>query len=540
MKTNGSDKAKVMSTYSFVLSILMVLLLSACASQTSTPAPSQTTATQIPPTAVATPSVAPTPIGPDYWPTDGWRTSTPEEQGMDSELLAEALDFLQEQNGFNIHSLLIIRNGHVVTDSYFYPFAQSRSLHDLASATKSFTSSLIGIAIGQGYIESVGQPVLDFFPDRSVANVDANKEAMTVEDSLTMSSGLECSHSPPDKTTHEMVDSPDWVQFALDLPMAAEPGSRWVYCGPDSHLLSAIIQETSGMNALEFAQQHLFGPLGISDAIWSSDPQGYSHGWSNMILTPHDMAKLGYLYLNEGEWDGQQVLSTDWVTAATSPSPSNSDYGYQWYLRPSGYYANGAGGQRIFVFPDLDMVVVTTGDGGSEETVDAVLTPLLTSYILPAAESETLLPANPDGVALLESSIQQAAAAPQPEPVPPLPEIAQKVSGQTYVLEANTLGLLSTSLTFQEGEAEALLNLNFSDGNQAEWLIGLDNVYRISPGLYGLPKAAMGGWESDNVFVIHTDGMGKIRDQNRISMTFQDGLMTLGVAGTTLVGRLEE
>ena len=111
---------------------------------------------------------------------------------MDSELLAEAMDFLQEQKGFNIHSLLVIRNGYTVTDAYFYPFAQSRSLHDLASATKSFTSSLIGIAIAQGYIESVGQPVLDFFPESSVANVDANKEAMTVEDLLTMSSGLDC------------------------------------------------------------------------------------------------------------------------------------------------------------------------------------------------------------------------------------------------------------------------------------------------------------------------------------------------------------
>ncbi len=139
---------------------------------------------------------------------------------MDSELLAEAMNYLQEQNGFNIHSLLIIRNGYVVTDSYFYPFAQSRSLHDLASATKSFTSSLIGIAINMGYIENVEQHVLDFFPERSVANIDANKEAMTLEDLLTMRPGFECSHSPSDKTTFEMMDTPDWVQFVLDSSMA--------------------------------------------------------------------------------------------------------------------------------------------------------------------------------------------------------------------------------------------------------------------------------------------------------------------------------
>jgi len=528
MKTNGSEKTRIKNEYRFVLPILLILLLGACTNQTATPSLPPPTATAVPPTA--------TPIGPDYWPTEGWRTSTPEEQGMGSELLAEAMDYLQEQNGFNIHSLFIIRNGYVVTDAYFYPFAQSRSLHDLASASKSFTSSLIGIAIDKGYIEGVEQPVLDFFPERSVANVDANKEAMTLEDPLTMRPGFECSHSPPDKTAHEVMESPDWVQYILDLPMTAEPGSYWVYCSPASHLLSAIIQETSGMSSFEFAQQHLFEPLGISDAIWASDPQGYTRGWSDLILSPHDMAKLGYLYLNDGEWDGQQLLSADWVTAATSPLGSPV-YGYQWWLHPSGYYADGAGGQRIFVFPDLDMVVVTTGNGGSDY---AVIANLLDSYILPAAESETPLPANPDAVALLRSSIQQAAAAPQPEAVPALPEIAQQVSGQTYVLDDNPLGLLSTSLIFQEEEAEASLNLNLIDGNQVEWLIGLDNVFRISPGLSGLPVAVKGGWESDNVFVIHTDGMGKIMSQDQISMTFEDGLITMGVAGTTLVGRLEE
>ena len=525
-----------MNTHVYKIVCLMVLLLSACTSQTANPSPPPPTVTPVPPTAVATPSVAPTPNGPDYWPTEGWRTSTPEEQGMDSELLVEAMDYLQEQKGFNIHSLLVIRNGYMVTDAYFYPFAQSRSLHDLASATKSFTSSLIGIAINKGYIESVEQHVLEFFPERSVANIDANKEAMTLEDPLTMRPGFECSHSPNDKTTFEMMDSPDWVQFVLDSSMATEPGSRWVYCSPASHLLSAIIQETSGMSSFEFAQQHLFEPLGISDAIWASDPQGYTRGWSDLILTPHDMAKVGYLYLNEGEWDSQQLLSADWVAAATSPLGS-SNYGYQWWLHPSGYYADGGGGQRIFVFPDLDMVVVTTGNGGSDDY--GVIANLLNSYILPAAESETPLPANPDAVALLRSSVQQAAAAPQPEPVPPLPEIALQASGQMYVLDDNPLGLLSASFTFQEGEAEALLNLSLVDGNQVEWLIGLDNVFRISPGLYDLPVAVMGGWESDNVFVLQTDEMGKMQ-QDRISMTVEDSLMTIQIAGATLVGRLVE
>ena len=442
---------------------------------------------------------------------------------------------------------MIIRNGYIVTDAYFEPFTQG-SVHDTASVTKSFTATLVGIAIDEAYIESVQQPVMDFFPERTVANVDANKEAMTVEDLLTMRSGFECINQPTEVTLFQMMESPDWVQFTLDLPMAEEPGTRFVYCSSNVHLLSTIIRETTGMNALSFAQEHLFEPLGIFDVGWPSDPHGNNHGWGDLRMTPHDMAKLGHLYLHEGEWGGQQVLSPVWVTAATSVPEDASvvDYGYLWWLvpeYPDVYYANGRGGQRIFVLPDQDMVVVTTGGGGRDQY--GVLETLLTSYILPAAESETPLPANPEGVALLESKIQQVALAQaEPEPVPPLPEMAQRVSGQTYVLDANQFGLQSLSWTFQEEEEEALFNMTFIDGNQVEFLVGLDNVFRISPGRFGLPAAAKGWWESENVYVIHIDEIGNI-NQWRINATFEDDQVTVqmqdltGLGGVTLVGRLE-
>ena len=488
-----------------------------------------------------------TPESPEYWPTEGWQSSTPEQQGMDSEQLAEALDFLQEQDDFNIHSLLIIRNGYIVTDAYFEPFTQG-SVHDTASVTKSFTATLVGIAIDEGYIENVQQPVLDFFPDRTVANVDANKEAMTVEDLLTMRSGFECINQPTEVTLFQMMESPDWVQFTLDLPMAEEPGTRFVYCSSNVHLLSTIIRETTGMNALSFAQEHLFEPLGIFDVGWPSDPQGNNHGWGDLRMTPHDMAKLGYIYLNKGRWDGQQVLSPAWVTAATSVPEAASviDYGYLWWLvpeYPDVYYADGRGGQRIFVLPDQDMVVVTTGGGGRDQY--GVLEALLTSYILPAAESETPLPANPEGVALLESKIQQVALAQaESEPIPPLPEIAQRVSGQTYVQDANPFGLQSLSLTFQEENGEALLSVTLPENQELDYLVGLDNVSRITPAKFGIPAAAKGWWESDNVFVIHLDETGNIY-RWRISATFEDDQVTVqmqdmtGIDDVTLVGQLE-
>lgn len=486
------------------------------------------------------------PESPAYWPTEGWQSSTPEQQGMDSEQLAEALDFLQEQDDFNIHSLLIIRNGYMVTDAYFDPFTQG-SVHDTASVTKSFTATLVGIAIDEAYIENVHQPVLDFFPERTVANVDANKEAMTVEDLLTMRSGFECINQPTEVTLFQMMGSPDWTQFTLDLPMAEKPGTHFVYCSSNVHLLSSIIRETTGMSALAFAQEHLFAPLGISDVGWPSDPDGNNHGWGDLRMNPHDMAKLGYLYLNEGWWDGRQVLSPAWVTAATSVPENASfvNYGYLWWLvpeYPGVYYADGRGGQRIFVLPDQDMIVVTTGGGGRDQS--GVLETLLISYILPAAESETPLPANPEGVALLESTIQQVALArAESEPVPPLPEMAWRVSGQTYVLDANQLGLQSLSLTFQE-EEEGLLNITSIDGNQVEYLVGLDNVFRISPGRFGLPVAAKGWWESENVFVIHIDEMGNINHW-QINATFKGDQVTVqmqeltGLGSVTLVGQLE-
>jgi len=546
MKTNGSEKRSMKTKYRFVLSILLVLLLGACASQTPNASPPPPTATPVPPTAIATPTDAPSPIERDYWPTEGWRTSTPEEQGLDSEQLAELMDYLQGQNSFTIHSLLIIRNGHIVTDAYFHPFAQD-SLHDLASATKSFMSTLIGIAIDQGYIESVEQPVLDFFLERTVANLDANKGAMTLEDLLTMRSGFQCTNQGANSTDVQMWANPDWVQFTLDLPMAGEPGTRYNYCNQNSHLLSAIIRETTEMSALAFAQEHLFEPLGVSDVIWLSDPQGNTLGWGDLKLAPHDMAKLGYLFLNEGLWDGQQVVSSAWVKSATS----DGSYGYQWWLKPSGFYfATGVGGQEVWVLPDRDMVVVMTGasgGGGAGAWGDQ----LMRSHIIPLAESAVPLPPNPDGLAALISKLQ-AAAAPihvQPLPVPPMPEIAHLVDGISYVFNDNPAGLLSVNFSFPADD-EALLKVTTLGSGlwtdpQFEWLIGLDNVERIAPGQFGLLTSAKGMWDSDTVFVADIDEIANRGKMFRISLVFEGDQVTIeqwvgGALVGTLTGQVQE
>lgn len=160
--------------------------------------------------------------------------------------------------------------------------------------------------------------MLGFFPERTVANVDVKKKAMTLEDLLTMRSGFQCINEPNEVTLAQMQASPDWVQFTLDLPMAEEPGTNFVYCSSNSHLLSGIIRKTTGMSELNYAKGRLFKPLGIYNVtIWPGDPQGNNNGGGDLHLTPHDMAKLGYLYLNKGTWGGKQVVPAALVSRTT-------------------------------------------------------------------------------------------------------------------------------------------------------------------------------------------------------------------------------
>jgi CubicO group peptidase (beta-lactamase class C family) len=331
-----------------------------------------------------------------YWPTEGWRVSTPEEQGMDSEILGEMLDELLER-AYNIDSISVIRNGYMVLDVAIYP-NKSSNKHIIHSCTKSIVSALIGIALEQGHLKSVDQPLLEIFADREVANLDSRKQSITLEDVLTMSSGLLCRDSYLYRWggIEKMLASDDWVQYMLDLPMEGLPGTLFEYCNGGSFLLSAIIQETTGENALTYAEENLFEPLGISDVDWPSNPQGISIGWGNLHMLPHDMAKIGFLYLNEGEWDGEQIVPAEWVNESTKKhidATLQDGYGYQWWVDPPDVYmALGYAGQFIFVAPELDLVAVFTSDLPEAQ----FYTPqsLLDSFILPAALLSEPLPAN--------------------------------------------------------------------------------------------------------------------------------------------------
>jgi CubicO group peptidase (beta-lactamase class C family) len=322
-----------------------------------------------------------------YWPTDGWRTSSPEEQGMDGEKLAQMLESVKEQ-GLNLHSLLVIRHGYLVSETYFQNYDAERK-HELYSITKSFVATLVGIAIDQGVISGVNQKVTGFFPDKTFENNDDHKAAMRLEDVLTMTTGLDWEEG--DLAYGELYRSRDWVKHMLDKRMSEAPGSHFNYCSGCSHLLSAIVQKQTGMSTQEFAEKYLFKPLGIERYSWSSDAEGIAIGGWGLQMAPRDMAKLGYLYLHGGNWDGQQIVSSAWIEEATRQHVETEDegygYGYQWWTySPLGAYAAiGMGGQTVIVAPDLDLIVVTTAQmDGSEaifRLVEEVIAPSVQSLL---------------------------------------------------------------------------------------------------------------------------------------------------------------
>ncbi len=316
----------------------------------------------------------------DYWPTNSWLNSTPEEQGMDSMKLDEMVEFI-EKNEWQYDSIVIVRNGYIVFETYPGTRYDVNERHILYSVTKSITSVLIGAAIRLGYIESVNQPILDFFPNRTIANLDDDKRNITVENLLLMNSGVEwdewsADYGTSDNSVTLMHSSPDSVQHFLDLPMAYSPGEVWVYNSGGSHMLGVIIRQSTGMSVMQFANQYLFSPLNITDIWWSVDPHGNYYCGGGLYMTPRDLAKIGYLFLNNGTWDEQEIVTPSWVEESTRTVVYQWEnfeyvgYGYQWWTLPTLDIYNAAGleGQNLYVDKNQDLIVTFTASHSRYES----------------------------------------------------------------------------------------------------------------------------------------------------------------------------
>lgn len=462
---------------------------------------------------------------PGYWPTAGWQSSSPEAQGMDSELLSQMVEDVIAKKT-RIHSILVIRNGYMVTEAYFHPYIQDTKTH-IQSVTKSVIGTLVGIGIQEGYIKGADEKMLSFFPNRVYANPSRDKDTIRLKHLLTMSSGLDCQEFSGSGLTMEQTSG--WVQFMLDLPVVSTPGKTFGYCNGNAHLLSAILEKTTGMNTREFANQALFAPLGIPPAgtsDWWTDPQGFSTGGFGLFLRPIDIAKIAFLYLHNGVWEGQQLLPTGWVNDSATQFVKKEDgsgYGYLWTVYPeTGHYAAlGMAGQQIHIYPSKKLIVIVTAELESYAEAPEIER-MLNEFILPAIQSDAPLAGNVEGVSRLQAAVEMAANPVQPVPV--LPAIAGEVSGQLYTLEENINGWQNIVLFFEPGAPTAKVSTNGYD-NQED--IGLDNIYRLG---HSEPNHLLrGSWVNDQTFVVEWMPMPGNNGTHKIQAKFNGDRIELNI-----------
>jgi len=334
------------------------------------------------------------------WPNNGWERSKPALEGMSLDSLSSFSNKLKSGELGYIDGMLVIRNGKIVFekeysnnydslfeitntkpgkynyyDPVWHPYYKNTELHTMQSVSKSFTAAAIGIAIKNGVIKDLDVKIMEYFVGFESSNPDPRRNEMTIRDLLTMTTGiswdeLSMPYTDTSSSCVQMEASQDWVKYVLDQPMAFKPGEKWEYSSGATILLSNIIKQSTGQDLADYVEQNLFNELGIQNYYWKHTPKGLTDAEGGLYLTPRDLAKLGYLYLNNGEWDGKPVLPDNWVQNNLSKPldtiwPSFK-YGHQWWLIPYGenkitMLASGLGGQRMLVIPEFNIVAVFTG-----------------------------------------------------------------------------------------------------------------------------------------------------------------------------------
>jgi len=465
-----------------------------------------------------------------YWPDDQWRVSGPEEQGIDSETLLEAFRNIQPSQD-DFHSLLIIRNGYLITEAYWAPYHRSTT-HNVKSATKSIMSALTGIALRKKYLNNLQQTVKEFFPEY----VDEpQKKDISLRNLLTMTAGIDWREAAGPSP----FDLENWKK----LPMKDAPGKRFEYNTMLPQMMSAIITKSSGMSTKDFADKFLFQPLGINNYQWAKTDNGYYHGGSDVFLTPLDMAKFGYLYLNNGLWKGRQIISEKWAKESTTKkisAPSDLrwaaglDYGFWWWVPAKSYMAWGFGGQYIIVRPDLNLVIVVTGNGrDGANNYKSFMETFLENYIFRAIRGNGPLPPNPKACQNLNGLLQKLEN-PEAVLIPPMPTTAAKISGRNYILEPNKLHFKSFVLSFKNNN-ECSWQLPMGK-EMVNCQVGLDGIYRInrlgfSMGVNpdGDQVACKGSWISDDTFLIEFHIIGDPSKQ-KIQLRFAEDKARMNIS----------
>jgi len=344
---------------------------------------------------------------------DGWEIASPDSVGMDGARLCTVATRLT-QRATTVHSVVVVRHGKLVFEQYFagydQPWGQSdgqyeftaTTKHDMRSATKSVTSLLVGIAIDRKLIAGVDEPVLKFFPDYAAVK-QPGWETITLRHLLTMSSGFKWDEArdwtDPKNDEPHLLTEPDPLGYVLSRPIAAPPDTLWAYSGGGTELLGNIVERVSNKPLEAFAREALFEPLGITDVEWKNYKNGKLAAAAGLRLRPRDAAKIGQLVLNRGQWNGQKIVPADWIAQSITPRfqavgyfGGTLFYGYQWWMGRSlagdkeikWVAAFGWGGQRIFVVPELDLVMMTTAAQYGQPKEGAAAMDILSNIVIPS------------------------------------------------------------------------------------------------------------------------------------------------------------
>ncbi|MGI5916464.1 MAG: serine hydrolase domain-containing protein [Anaerolineae bacterium] len=424
--------------------------------------------------------------------------SIPETQGIPSSAIATFIQEI-ESRALNLHSLMLVRHGHVVAAGWWAPYGR-RHPHMLFSLSKSFTSTAVGLAVAEGLL-SVDDPVISFFPEQAPAEIGEHLAAMQVRHLLTMSTG----HAEDSGSRLRECADGDWVRAILQLPVEYEPGTHFLYNNGASYLLSAIVQSVTDETVLDYLRPRLFEPLGIQHPTWETCPRGINTGGWGLSVRTEDIAHFGQLYLQKGMWNDRRILPEEWVNEATSRRVANGDaadsdwtqgYGYQfWRCRYGAYRGDGAFGQFCLVMPEQDAVLATTaGTGDMQGVLDLVW--------------EHLLPAMADGP-LPEDSVAADAlrdrlsglALPMPSGEGSSP-VAAQVSGRRYHFAPDS-PLRWVRFEFAEGSGSAITLCNDRgehriDCGYEKWVRGFTTFDVPSP----QPIASAGAWSDRDTYTV--------------------------------------
>lgn len=431
----------------------------------------------------------------------GLQRSSVAGQGMNCEKLCRLLKYIRS-NPQKLQSLLILKNGHVVTELYSYPFHPG-VVRYLNCCTASVISALVGIALEEGLIGGVEEKIAKYFPEYGFASDDPRKADITIEHLLQMSTGLKWDDTGvvfgEKSYDFKLNNSEEPVRFILEQPMTEEPGKRYNHCAGAPHLLSAIVQRVSGMGAGAYAEEKLFKPLEIAEYEWYCDKKGINAGMNGLSLTVESLAKIGQLFLQKGCWERGRIIPESWIIQSTRKRvDTNGTWsfyggGYLWQIsRFGGYFTKGVSGQYLAVVPNLNLVVAMIADLPIEELFWPDT--LMETFILPAAR----IPGNSRDNLLYQEMLGALAdelnRAPKAKTVPPLPATASKISGKEFVF-AQKDGFESVVLDFASKD-QCLLKVR-----EKEYLfeasVGLDDVYRISK-----RSALKGCWKDTKTFIV--------------------------------------